>query len=676
MAAAANSALSGGPTPTRHFRGTGIVSLDQPAVEEPDAETIELLTYLASPNSIMREAFEAGLIEKSNQIFSENFSRAKNLSERTEMVLTTLLASVATDVPLEITPTTRKLVVEAINLAKAKHPSFLFQDFTQFPQGLNDHLIKWLVAHHRSKKYQVGIAHKDLHQLLGFIPAITLREWAFKRKERLTMEFGTPDLRGPTGAEALPPQGTFKREDYRGLQEELSTMAAERREVTAREARGLAIGSIRNQLDTVYYAGPGNVNELTSQASTSLLREQSRNRILGLLREVSELRENTVISVGTDNVSTTISRKSRGVDPKLSATHHRFKVIVPIKNTVSMYDVGLTWCPRIFNPFMDLRQAVRDVYNAAFREYKQQYYVPEPVKPHIVWERYTVSKDVNMEGEEYVSEWFHIVLASVERETKPDLNGASVVWNQDEDWLNDDPDTWAIWLANLSFSGQTISGRVIAETTDGGADFQGYARITVPILRYSTETVNNLAQYEADLTDYNLKIQALEASASQYAKIKQREFIERHQRQDPITKIVFEVLVKRVCQNIPAQHLSYYKEIISRCIDWSETKIEFESRAIDSLLYPDFPPDHFMNSPAVRFFLPVIRTAEDVLFDVLAEFGSFFTRQGVENARDRIKNMRDDINNNGPTELDTFDSKLTIGEHIEGVMSNHDLVRQ
>jgi hypothetical protein len=361
------------------------------------------------------------------------------------------------------------------------------------------------------------------------------------------------------------------------------------------------------------------------------------------------------------------------VDNKRSSTHHRFKVVVPVKNTVSLYGVGLTWCPRIFNPFMDLRQAARDAYDTAYREYLQQYYVPEPVRPHIVWERYTVTKDVTMEGEESVSQNFDIVLSSVDRETKPDLNNASVVWNQDEDWLNDDPDTWAIWLSSLIFSGHTITGKVNAETTDGGADFQGYARITIPILRYSQETVNNFAQYESDLTDYSLKLQALEAASKQYARIKQREFIERHQSQDAITKILIEELVRRICYNIPVKNHSYYKEIISRCIDWTRAKIEFESRDIGSLLYPDFPPDHFMNSPAVRYFLPVIRTAEDILFDVLKEIGSFFTKQSVENARNRINAMRDNLNRNGPSQLDEYESSLTIGEHIEGVMSNHDL---
>jgi hypothetical protein len=653
--------------------GTGAVRPPKIDNYEADTEATALLSYLASPNMVFREAFESGLMEENNQIFSAEFRRAKDFKERCKMVLNVLLSSRKDVILTGIKPVVREITEETMKIAKARYRSFLFDEFSSLPQQVKDLLIQWLVAFHRSYKRSVGIVHKELKPTLGFTPTLTSREWAFNRKERLQMEFGTPDLVGPVGAEALTPQGSFKREDYRATQDELTMLAAESIRVTAREARGLAIGTLRNQLDTIYYAGPGNVNQLTSQASTSLMREERRDKILSLIREVSESRENVTISVGVDNISTTISRESKGVDNKLASTHHRFKVVVPIKTTVYLNDVGLTWCPRIFNPFLGLRQAARDAYDTAYTEFMRQYYVPEPIKPHIVWERYNVTKDVNMEGEEAVSETFMIQLASIERETKPDLNGATVVWNQDYDWFNDDPDTWSIWLSNLSFIGHKISGRVTAETTDGGADFQGYARITVPIMRYSQETVNSLAQHEADLSDYNLKLQALEAQAHQYARIKQREFIERHQRDDSISKTVFEELVKRICLTVPAQNLSYYKEIISRCIDWSRAKIEFESRAVDSLLYADFPPDHVMNSPAVRFFLPVIKSAEEILFDVLIECGSFFTRASVESARNKIDDMRNSLESGGPTELDKFESSLVIGEHVEGVMSNHDL---
>lgn len=173
-----------------------------------------------------------------------------------------------------------------------------------------------------------------------------------------------------------------------------------------------------------------------------------------------------------------------------------------------------------------------------------------------------------------------------------------------------------------------------------------------------------------ELQDYQFKLEALAAQAKQYARIKQREFIERHERLDSISKILFDALVKRSFTFLYYQNHSYYKEIIARCIDWNRVKIEFESEEMNSLFYPDFPPDHFMDSPEVRFFLPIIKNAERILIDTLKTYGNLFVSTSAEYALTKIEALRNEVKNGA--KLDEFDQEVVVGDHIEAVMSNHE----
>jgi hypothetical protein len=226
-----------------------------------------------------------------------------------------------------------------------------------------------------------------------------------------------------------------------------------------------------------------------------------------------------------------------------------------------------------------------------------------------------------------------------------------------------------------SYSGGIVRARVRVDVEDD--NWQGYVTITIPVLRYDQATVNALAQYRLQMRDYELQTEALAAQAVQYAAIKQREFIERHERLTVLNRIVFDALMRRVCMSLSRPQASYYKEIIRRCLDWTGAKIEFEPGRMDDLEFPDYPSDHFVNSPGVRFFLPVIRTAETNFFDTLMACGTFHVRLSVENARNAINGARARIQGAGTAveRLDQFSTEMVLGEHIEAVMSDHDHAR-
>jgi hypothetical protein len=637
-----------------------------------------LLARLAAANSVVRQLYAANVLLRSPTLFSPPFTQANTFEARLTIVLGALLARHAAHVPPAITDTTRQLVNQAIEIVQSRYQVFRRDDFAGISAQTRDLLTQWLVTYSLQTAPPIpNPFYVDLSPLLGFTPGYLVREWAFSRRERMELVFGTPDLRGPLAADPVPPGGLLRREDYRSTSTELALLTEEERRATTQEALGITTGTLRRALGSVYYSGAGAVNQLASQASNNLLAEERRSVVLSLIQEFSESRLQTNLSLQAQSSSSTTEIRAPGVDPRLAATHHRFKVVVPVTATVEMYDVGLTWSPRIFNPFFLLRQAVRNSYREARDSHLMQYYVPEPVRPGIVFEQYTVTENVYLDSgdnDARVSKSFTIHLNITNRHDQPDFVNAVAEFHQDRGTWRNDSDQWTVGFEIDSYSGGTIRGRVFVEMEDED-NWQGYVYITIPVLRYSQDSVNALAAHEIAMRDYELKRQALEAQAHQYARIKQREFIERHERLTVLNRIVFDALIRRVCMPTLGPHVSYYKEIIARCIDWSHAKIEFEPARMDSLAFPDYPADHFVNSPGVRFFLPVIHVAENTLFDTLAACGTFQARASVVNAQNAIAAERARLQGNGPDQLDRFATEMVLGEHIEAVMSHHDQAR-
>lgn len=635
-----------------------------------------LLARLAAPNLVFREMLEAGLLQRTPRLLAPGLAKAPTFSARAVLVLQALLRPRQQHVPPAVAATMRALATQAIDTAALKHSGYLRLDFEALPRQTWNLLVQWMVAYHLSIARAVPAPFAvDLSPTLGFGPSMFVQEWALNRRERLRLAFGTPDLRGPLAAEPVAPRGTFRREDYSATQNELTLLTAESRRSGTTEALSLSAGNLRRELDSVYYSGSGGLNQLTSQASNALLTEDRRQVVLTIIREVSEARENMALDITSRITSSTVTREAVGVDQKLAATHHRFRVVVPVTATVEMHDVGLTWSPRVSNPFFALRQAIHAAYETAYRSHLHQYYVPEPVSPPIVWERYVVSTDrkIKKANELVVERDFEIQLPPSDRQDYPDFGSWTVVWNQSESWDNDDPDHFSAGLKDPSFSGGTIRGTVRLETDDGGSDWQGFAHIEVPVLRYSQDTINALAQHELAMQDYNLKRQALEAQAHQFARIREREFIERHEAREPLLKLVFYELIRRICVPWLASQVSYYKEILWRCIDWKHAKIDLEPAKLDALAYPDFEADHFVNSLWVRLFLPINKGAETNFFDALTACGTFQVRASVTAALNHVDAIRTRLQQNGPDQIDQFTTEMIIGDHIEAVMSAREM---
>jgi hypothetical protein len=659
-------------------RRTFIKTLEQ--IARPDARVAQrnsLLARLAAPNPVLRELFDANLLQREPTLFAQPLAQAVTFDQQVRVIVETLLAQHGDQQPGEATEVMRELATNAIRIASRRFAVFRMGEFTQLERAISDALARWLATHHLQKADPLSdVFRVDLNLLLGFTPILPAREWALSRRERMDLVFGVPDLRGPLATDAIPPQGHVQREEFASTTTELARLTGSIATEGVAEAQTISSGTLRRSLDTVYYSGAGDVNQLTGPGANALLTEQRRDVVLSLIRQFSESRQQFEVIVSSRASSSTTVMHTPGVDPRLAATHHRFKVVVPVDATVDMYDVGLTWSPRISNPFFELRKAIRQAYRDARDSHRLQFYVAEPMTPEITYDTYPVSETVYMNTAESNTTYVTLYVAETDRNDHPDFVNAIAEFSQDRGFWREDADEWTVSFEIISYSGGVIRTKVSVDWRDDD-HWQGYVTITIPVLRYDNATVNRLSQFRVQMRDYELQRDALEAQAAQYAAIKQREFIERHERLTVLNRIVFDSLIRRVCLPQYATSVSYYKEIIARCIDWTRVKIEFEPHRMDDLAFPDYPADHFVNSMGVRFFLPVIQTAEGDFLDVLTACGTFQVRASVDNARNAINAARQRIQNapNQVERLDQFSTEMVLGEHIEAVMSNHDHAR-
>ncbi len=174
-----------------------------------------------------------------------------------------------------------------------------------------------------------------------------------------------------------------------------------------------------------------------------------------------------------------------------------------------------------------------------------------------------------------------------------------------------------------------------------------------------------------------MKLQAVNARASQYARLKRDELIEKYQNEFELKKEAFRALIARIFIDTDRRHHSYYEEVISRCINWDEAAISLESQPMDQLPYHHLPPNHFMNCPAIRFFLPVYKAAEATFFEAIKAGGITYHEASAQKVRNYLKGYRDMIanwkqTNSAKLVLDEYDSELVIGHHLEAVLSAYD----
>lgn len=651
----------------------------------PLSRTTRLLLAFTEPNVVIRDLFDKGLlVDNKNRLTNEELFKApkmhvailSKIAPNPDAFKEKELSAVESFVFLALRRTDP---VTKLDLADE------FQKNAAFKTNLCTYLMdKTFNKHLYGGAYTI---------LVDETFSVT-REWAFQRYETLAMGLGQPVLRGPVNATPVVPKSRLTISEYesKALFEEYSRTTQQGKKLGFSST---AISSERYQqaLDNLSEYGISDETSFAQEATLrSTLSEQRRLTIDRISQEISSEIQAGYRSGTLEASSRSSEYVTEGKDQKLATTELKYQVVLPTKVKVLLNDISVAWCPRVSSPFLKLHGLVNDYEREQKGLFLAQSYVPLPVMPVIKVDTRSETFEVQIDGDKEIkTKDFERTFEFSDPETYIDLdgitanhrNGTSDDFNWDDMWNLDDLENARASLRNLRLSpdGKTLYGTAVLETTDPEWLNRSFITIKVPICSYTDETVSALQAYENAKQEHTMKLQAVNARASQYARLKQDELIEKYQNEFEIKKEAFRALIGRIFIDLDSRHHSYYEEVISRCIRWDEAQISFESQPLDQLPYHHLPPNHFMNCPAIRFFLPVYQAAEATFFEAIKAGGITYHEASAHKVRTYLNGYRGMIanwkhDNSVKLVLDEYDSELIIGHHLEAVLSAYDFSNQ
>lgn len=512
------------------------------------------------------------------------------------------------------------------------------------------------------------------------------REWAFQRTERLDMILGRPVFRGPMAAESVAPGSE------RSRSEQITSATTS---LTARR-RSRSEATVRGQLRTIGQRFSQTLNNLTesgiqdenafSRESTFLgtLSERRRSMIDSVISQVSQENETQAAEAVASEATSTRSYTTRGRDDDQATTELAFQVVSPAQVQVRIEDVGLVWSPYIRFPFIGLQRLVRRHEQNSEREYLEQNLITDPVRPPEQYDVVTFQKEVDASGRHREQSYVFDFPVPPEYDAyelhrdgcKIDFrNGTSKDYNWSERWNWDDLENWDADFVSLESTGSRVKGEAKLTTTDPEHWNRGFLVITIALRKLTAESVSALDQYQRNFEEAENRRRAVVVQARQYARMRRRELIDRYAREYDLKETVFSALVRQVFADESPEHQTYFQEVVRSGIDWSKAAIRFEHARPAAMPYPEYPTDHFMNTPGVRFTLPIHRASEDAFFRAIDEAAINYYQDSAETVRGFVGDYREtleDLKANDPSALvvDDYSREMVLGYHLEAVLSN------
>ena len=513
------------------------------------------------------------------------------------------------------------------------------------------------------------------------------REWAFRRTERLSVAVGTPTLRGPFATEAVAPASKLVLSES-SLQEVVSFReeGTARSRSSARESASFSASTFRQALAHMSEEGINSEGAFSQETTLfDTLRERRRETIERTLTQISRSNEQRSGSASRSVTSQARSYTTRGKDAVHATTEVLFQVAAPVEVQVRLEDVGLVWCPRLASPFIALHRLVTEHERESRFDYLRQNQVIDPTRPPNDFESATFKKELSVRGNvrtQVVA--FDIEIPGQYQDWELDAaactvdfrNGTSADYNWDEMWNLDDLENWHVFFRSIQRSAFNITGSVVFETTDPEMLNRGFIMINVAVRRLTEAARAAIADFEADRQEAANQRQAVEVRANQYARLRRDELIEQYEDSLELQEEAFSALTRTVFRGGGQAHVSYWREILRSCIDWSAAGMRFEPAEMNAMAYTHLPPSHFMNAQGIRFILPVHRSAEGAFFDALQRGAGTYFQQAATKVRQFVDGYREIVEEAKAGEpekliLDKYTSELVLGRHLEAVLSEH-----
>ncbi len=523
-----------------------------------------------------------------------------------------------------------------------------------------------------------------------FVPVNThTREWAFQRIERMDLLMGEPELRGPFNAESVTPNSELTiAESFTNEQFDFSERTEGRSQQQSNERAVFTSSSFQSALSNITESGISDDNSFTTNATLlNTLREQKRAAVDRTLTNISTANENRTVSGSRNISSTSRTYTTRGKDAKFATTELAFQVSSKVNVEVYLEDVNLVWAPYIYSPFLYTHQIIQNHKNVSIFEYIEQNNVVDPVRPLEEYELGTFKKEIAIDGSDTSqSKNFDFVIPAQWDGDGWDLDKAGTtiayrngrsgdydIWDR-PNW--DDLENWSVYFKTLEKVGNRVTGEATLETTDPEWLNRGFLVFNFQMRRLTERSKADLRAYTAEQVSAEAERRAVTSRARQYGELRKEELINRYAQSFDLREEAFTELIKRVFVGFPSAHLSYYKEIIRSCIDWNNVTMQFDTNRANNLPFAEYSRSHFMNSPGIRFILPVIRTAEDVFFETIRSNGNNYYESAIteiktytDDYRTRIEEFK--ISSPENLILDKYTREIILGRHFEAVLSNH-----
>lgn len=509
-------------------------------------------------------------------------------------------------------------------------------------------------------------------------------EWAFLRKERVTLDLKQPLLRGPLSVESVAPASELTLTE---TESRTSTTGSRTLTQTTDDLRTYTSiqSEVANKLGTLFDYGSNLGQTMSEQGYTQDdMKSEKRSRVEAALRDLSRRNATATVSMRTLSESQIREYATEGKDPRHATSELSFEVFSPVEVRHHIDDVCAVWSPRAKNPFRDLRTHLDSYYWKVHADYVLENYVVDPSEPVPSYEKVNrVTRDTVHETSPgtYVKD-VTFKLTETERSTGHVFGeDVQLEFHQHADWYEnsyDEDDRWMKVVSTDRHGGDSwVDVRVKYHVDDVTGNDPDRTFIRVSIDKYKETEA-----YRKERKDYvqttgrtnPARRNAVRAQARKYATLKRDELIRRYERDaDRLKDYAFTSMIRQMFDdNAGDGDWSYYLGIIRTCIDWERTRLEVEPCDIDALYADVLSPYHFLNVQAVRFFLPINVGAESVFFDTMRKVVDPAWRSLFTTVEDYLADQRDQFRElaGEPPELDHYDAELVLGRHLEAVLSN------
>jgi hypothetical protein len=664
--------------------GKGIVDADSMQREVVSATTgaslAQILHGIAQPNAVIEDLLAAGALNASGRWLGKELAKAEDVPETVATLLGKYVGTISKDRRDGLDPLLEQALALLLKLG-ANGASLL--DRLRKDAHLRARLFAYLIG----RIDRLGGIDVGPTPLPDDTVIVGSREWAFRRTERLSIAVGTPTLRGPFATEAVAPASKLVLSES-NVQEvvSFSTQGSTHSRTQASESANFSAATFRQALAHMSEEGINSEGAFSQETTLfDSLRERRREAIERTLTQVSSSNEQRSGTVTRSVTSQSRSYTTRGKDAVHATTEVSFQVAAPVDVEVRLEDVGLVWCPRLPSPFIALHRLITEHEQESRADYIAQNFVSDPARPPEYYETTTFRHEIGIDGNrspQVIS--FNIPIPSQFMDWTLDddaciadyRNGTSADYQEYDRWNWDDLENWNVRFVSIQRIAGVVTGSAVFSTTDTEILNRGFITIDIVMKRLTEDSRAAIAAFDLDHQEAAAQRRAVEVRAKQYARLRRDELIEQYEGSLELREEAFSGLVRTVFQGGYASHLSYWREILRSCIDWSAAGMRFEPADMNAMAYTHLPPSHFMNAQGIRFILPIHRSAEDAFFEALkGGAGTYFQKAAAKVCAyvDGYRKIVEEAKASEPDKLvlDQFASELVLGRHLEAVLSEH-----